>query len=284
MKDHVSPSQVSTFKRCARLWAYTALEGRREPPSGARHLGSSFHRAAEAANRSKLETRETMPIDEIEDRYSVAFRETDPSGIQWGEDKRDKTYDDGAAITRLFGATSARETQPVLMEQEVIVPPDEFDGLPIMCRIDLVDDQGRVIDYKTTSKAPSADSADDSDQLTAYAAAHRVQFGHLPSALVLDYFVRPLKQTPLGRRFPMPATRTSEQIGIWFEDIKAVTSQMRHSEGTGLFPYADPSSWWCGPKACGFFNECPGGAARRTQVAFPDLASEAPLTSQEALA
>lgn len=284
MKDHISPSQVATFKRCARLWAYTALEGRREPPSGARHLGSSFHRAAEAANRAKLRTRQTMPIDEIEDRYAEAFREVPPSEIQWGEDKRDKTYDDGAAIARLFGATSAREVQPVLMEQEVIVPADDFDGLPIVCRIDLVDEHGRVIDYKTTSKAPSADSAEDSDQLTAYAAAHRVQFGHLPSALVLDYFVRPLKQTPLGRRFPMPATRTDGQIGIWFDDLKATTSQMRHAEGTGLFPYADPSSWWCGPRSCGFFNECPGGAARRTQVAFPETTSGASESPQEAFA
>lgn len=264
MKPHISPSQLATFRTCPRLWAYTTLEGKRVPPAGAQHLGRSFHAAAEAHNRHKLATRTDMPLDEIEDRYAQAWKDTDPSEIQWDGEQPEKVYDDGAVITRLFGATSAREVQPVLIEQEVIIPAE----VPILCRLDVVDEQSRVLDYKSASKAPSADAAEDSDQLTAYAAAHQVATGHLPSAEVLDIFVRPLKTSPLGRRFPITTNRSEEQVAIWLDDAKATVSQMKHAESTGLFPYADPSSWKCSEKWCGFWNQCPGGAARRSQVAF----------------
>ena len=273
MKDHVSPSQISTFKTCPTLWKYTALEGRRLPPSGAAHRGSSFHKATEAHNRLKVIDRVGLAADAIEDAFTQAWRNVPESDVSWDDERPNAIYDGGAKMARLYAATSALEIQPTHVEQEVLIPA-VGDGVPVLCRLDLVDEQGRVIDFKTTGKAPGSDDAHNSDQLTAYAGAHTVKFGHLPSALALDFFVAPSKTRPTGLRAFQPTKRDELQVAAWRSDVAAVTSQMRHAEQTGMFPFAPSDSWKCSDKWCGFFNLCPGGAARRTTFAVPSWMSE----------
>lgn len=267
MSDHLSPTQISTWKDCPALYEQVYVHGRRQAPSGSMHLGSSFHKAAEAHNRHKVSTRTDLPMDELEDRYTDAFRAVPSSEIHWDE-SADDVYDDGAKIVRLFGQTSAREVQPVHVEQRVLVPLEADEPLPpLLTVLDLIDDKGAIRDYKTSGKAPSAGTAADSEQLTAYALAHKSAFGHMPSALVLDYFIRPQAKRPLGFREQQPTTRGEGQLGIYLQDVRAVASQIAHARQTGLFPYAATSSWKCAEKFCGFWKTCPGGEARRTSFA-----------------
>lgn len=264
---HLSPSQIAMWKKCPRQWAFVYLEGRKAPPSGALHLGSSFHKGAEAHNRHKLTTLRNLPVDELEDRYSQAFNAVPRSEIEWEGESADQVYDDGAKITRLFAATSAKEIQPTHLEQKVLIPLEAAEPLPpLLTVLDVIDDEGRVVDYKTKGKAPSADEATNSEQLSAYALAHKSAFGLLPTSLLLDFFVRPQKSRPTGFHEQQPTTRNQAQVDIYLDDLRAVAGQMAEGQRTGLFPYAPADSWACSAKFCGFFAICPGGAARRTTV------------------
>ena len=258
MKDHISPSQIGMWKKCPRQWAYAYIDGLRLPPGGAQHLGSSFHKAAEAQNAQKVTTKTDLPVDELQDRYSEHFRSIPESEIKWEDESPTKVYDDGAALVGLFAVTAAPRTQPTHVEQRVTIPTDT---LPIVCVMDVVTEDG-VRDYKTKGKAPSAGEADSSEQLTAYTAAHDFAFGHPPSKVVLDFFVRPSKTKPTGFHDSQESRRTAGQVSIWLDDAKAVVSQMAHAADTGLFPYAPGDSWACSKKFCGYFDICPGGAKR----------------------
>lgn len=260
MNGHISPSQLSMWKKCPRLWAYAYLDGIRLPPAGAQHLGSSFHKAAEVQNVQKVTTRTDLPADELEDRYADHFKSIPPSEIEWEDDKPEKVYDDGARLVRLFAVTAAPKTQPVAVEQRVEIPTD---GPPIVCVIDVIDETGAVRDYKTKGRAASSDEAANSEQLTAYTAAHDFQFGHPPAKVALDIFVRPSKTRPTGFHESQESVRTGAQVAIWLDDAKAVVSQMEHATETGLFPYAPADSWACSEKFCGMWKFCPGGAKRR---------------------
>lgn len=269
MRDHLSPTQLSTWKDCPALYERVYIEGKRVPPSGAMHVGSAFHKGAEAHNRFKVETFKDMPADEILDHYSQAFKAVPESEIVWDEEKPEKVYDDGAAITRLFANTSAKEVQPRLVEQRILVPVPAPDPLPpLLMVLDCVDEHEVVRDYKTKGKAPSAGEADNSEQLTAYALGHTTAVGHPPSALVLDFFVKPTKGRPLGLRDRQQTARSEAQIGIYLGDVRAVASQIQHAERTGLFPFAKADSWKCAERFCGFWTTCPGGAARRSVFAM----------------
>lgn len=273
--SHLSPSQIAMFKKCPRQWAYVYLEGRRVPPSGAQHLGSSFHRSAEAHNVHKVATKTDLPVDEVEDRYSAAFKAVPESEIAWEDESPKRLYDDGAQMVRLFGATSAKEIQPTHVEQKVLIPLESEEPLPpLLTVLDVVDDRSRVIDYKTKSRAAPADEAANSEQLSAYAIAHRSAFGAFPSALLLEVFVRPQKTRPTGFRDTQTTTRGDAQADAYLQDLRAVASQIEHGRRTGLFPFAPADSWACSPKFCGFYAICAGGASRRVSVPVDGLAQE----------
>lgn len=256
---HISPSQISMWKKCARLWAYVYLEGKKSPPAGAMHLGSSFHKAAEAQNIQKIVTRKDLPADELQDRYSDAWKAVPESEIAWEDERPDKVYDDGARLVGLFAVTSAPRLQPVAAERRVEIPTD---NAAIVCVIDVIDENGTVWDFKTKGKSPAPDEAHNSDQLTAYTAAHDFAFGHPPSAVALDFFIRPSKTKPTGFHDTQTTVRSAEQVSIWLDDARAVVSQMEHGIETGLFPYAPADSWACSEKFCGAWKFCPGGARR----------------------
>jgi CRISPR/Cas system-associated exonuclease Cas4 (RecB family) len=275
---HLSPSQIAMFKKCPKQWYFAYVLNMRRPPSGAQHLGSSAHKSFEAHNKFKVKTQNDLPVDELQDRYSDAFKSVARSEIQWEDESPDKVYDDGSKIVTLFSVTAGPRIQPLLVEQRIEIPIEPLEGgesVPnLVTVLDLVDDQQKVHDYKTKGKTAPGGEADNSDQLTAYSLAHKFKFGHLPSALALDIFVRPMKTKPAGFYEEQATTRGDEQVEIYKQDVRAVASTISHSTKTGLFPYAPMDSWACSEKFCGFFAICPGGAARR--VSFAPIA-EAPI-------
>lgn len=271
MKSHLSPSQISMFKKCPKQWYFAYVLGMRRPPSGAQHLGTSAHKSFEANNRQKIQSRIDLPFDELQDRYSDSFNSIGRSDIQWEAESPDKVYEDGQKIVTLFSITSGPRVQPTVVERRITIPIEPLAGgdpVPdLVTVLDVVDDQQRVIDYKTKGKTAMRDEADNSDQLTAYALAHKAAFGVPPRELRLDIFVRPMKTKPTGTYEEQATTRGEDQVEIYQQDVRAVASTIAHSKKSGLFPYAPMDSWACSEKFCGFFSICPGGAARRVSFA-----------------
>lgn len=272
---HLSPSSIDTWVTCPQRWYFRYVRKIKTPPSGAMHLGTSFHAAVEANHAQKITTREDLPLGVLEDRYSVAFEHPEDD-VDWTGEKKSDAKDHGAAMVRSYHKQVAPTLQPTLVEQAVLVPLQTAAGEslpPLKMVLDLVDDAKVIKDFKTTSKQPDPDAANASGQLTAYDVAHRSAFGTPSAGQELIHLRRPLKTKPFAEVFRQPTSRSDEQVRNYLKHVQAVGIQIAVAVQTGLFPMADPNSWACSEKFCGYFRVCPGGKVRRTSHATDPLAS-----------
>jgi hypothetical protein len=107
----------------------------------------------------------------------------------------------------------------------------------------------RVRDTKTSKKSPSADIADHSHQLSAYALASQVIEGRIPDALVLDYVID-LQHGVKAQSYT--STRDETDLDIYLARIE----QTIVSITTGNFMPAPEGAWWCDVRYCGYYSDC----------------------------
>lgn len=119
-----------------------------------------------------------------------------------------------------------------------------------------------IRDTKTSAKSPTpsymdgndkAGTADDSEQLTAYAVASHVVDGRLPDRMVLDYLVRTNAQKPTVKYVPTITTRSMDDVQVFLNRF----TNLIHAMKTGVFVPANQSWWGCSAKWCGYSSMCP---------------------------
>jgi hypothetical protein len=119
-----------------------------------------------------------------------------------------------------------------------------------------------IRDTKTSAKSPTpsfldgsdkAGTADDSEQLTAYAVASHVVDGRLPDKMVLDYLVRTNAAKPTVKYVPTATTRSMDDVQVFLNRF----TNLIHAMKTGVFVPANQSWWGCSSRWCGFFDICP---------------------------
>lgn len=119
-----------------------------------------------------------------------------------------------------------------------------------------------IRDTKTSAKSPTpsymegndrAGTADDSEQLTAYAVASHVVDGRLPDKMVLDYLVRTNAAKPTIKYVPTATTRSMDDVQVFLNRF----TNLIHAMKTGVFVPANQSWWGCSQRWCGFFDRCP---------------------------
>lgn len=248
-KPYLSPSQIDMYLRCGESYRRRYIEGERIPPGVAMLQGTGVHAGAEVNFRQKVDTHSDLPFRDIVDAAVDGFDRSllggyviDPEGPA-----PDEARDQVATLAMLYADEVAPEYQPVHVEQAVKIElPGAYDMLGV---IDLADDHGRVVDIKTTGKAKSQNECDTSAQLTFYAAAHRVLTGELASEVRLEVLVK----TKRPKRVMLASTRGQEHFVSLANKINAVSAGIQ----AGVFLPAEPGSWMCSPKFCGYYHTCP---------------------------
>jgi putative RecB family exonuclease len=271
---HVSPSQLNAFTACGLRWYFRYVEKLRVPPGFAAHRGSGVHGAAEADFRQKVASRVDIPRKDMVDAAAATFEarfnqdgvtlDTDEAAM--GLDKaKGAALDETVRCADCFATDLAPRVQPVLVEQEINVPFEMPGRKPIILK-GVVDNiamlnpadeaAGECIrDLKTKAKTPSKGDVDTSVQLGFYALLYRQFRGRLPAAVQLDTIVA-LKGGP--KYVPTPSTRDDAdlQIVLWRVD-KMLTAIEKD-----VFLPADPGSWICSERWCGYHSRCPAVAHR----------------------
>lgn len=257
MKPHISASQMEMYARCPEAYRRRYVEGEKIPPGMAAHIGSGVHAGAEVNFRQKVESREDLPVSDIVDAAVQGFKtRVQVDGYMLDEDEKSIGHrtviadatDLTADLARLHAKTQAVSYQPVECERTtLIVLPDASRDLITVT--DLRDDGGRVVDFKTASRAPSQDDCDSSLQLTAYAAAFAVDNGgRYPAEVRLDVLTK--TKTPARKMFS--AQRTIDDIESLAHRIDATVRAI----DAGIFPPTSPANWACSAKWCGYFQTC----------------------------
>lgn len=283
-KRHISPSQLTMYFRCGEQYRRRYVEGERIPPGISAHKGKGMHKGAQVNYAQKVTTFRDLSRQDIIDAAVDAFDQacvTDgfvltPEERARGEqaivaEARDQTADFADAFARHQAALY----QPIEVEQAVRVelpsaPRDLFgyidlvaiDAQAIAAGQEITDAIPRsVIDFKTSGKAKPQSEADESIQLTYYAAAHHVRHGFPVKDVRLEVLISGAKGV---RRQVLVSDRTQADLRAFVSRTNAMLAGIE----AGVFTPAAPGSWWCAKKWCGYWSTCPYVNAERGGEAF----------------
>lgn len=256
-KAYLSPTQIDSYCRCGEAYRRRYYEGDIIPPGIALMQGSAFHRTVAINFERKIESHCDLTSSEMQ---AIAASEWDlaiAGGYQLTEEETARGtatvlgegLDATVEMVGFHAHSQAPDYQPVMVEEcvriELPMAPRDLLGV-----IDLADDQGRVIDFKTSGRRKSQADADTSIQLTTYAALYMARTGDEPTELRLDTIVRGKKSID---RDVITTDRQPADYDALARRINAVSAAI----DLGAFPPATPGAWWCGPKWCGYWNTCP---------------------------
>lgn len=256
-RPHYSASQVDMFSRCPQQWYRRYVCGDKRPPGIALILGTAVHEGVGANMLQKVESHEDLAASDVEEVTAEAFDgeakggvELNPDEVAQGEQGKVALGNAKDMAVRLAGLHTDRvapKYQPTHVEQVVNVPVTETHDM--LGYIDLITDDGAVLDTKTASKSLTQNDADKSTQLTFYSAAAPALIGRRPSLLALDVLVK----TKTPKYVQVATTRDDRDYEILGRRIEVMATQIE----AGIFPPALPTAWWCNARWCGYAHDCP---------------------------
>lgn len=266
-KPHLSATQLDSYCKCGEAYRRRYIEGERIPPNIAMLKGTGFHRGAEHNFRQKIETHTDLKPTDIIDAAVAAFESEIEKGVELSADEKSRgqavvigeTKDDLKDVVDVHAKQQAPDYQPVFVEQEftISLPESSRDLKGI---IDLGDDQKRVTDLKSAGKSKTQADADNSVQLTIYAAGHHAIVGMPPAEVRLDTIVT--TKTKVYR-----SVVSSDRGQADFVALAHRVETVNKGIDAGVFAPATPGAWWCGPKWCGYWSTCPFVNSQRAAMA-----------------
>jgi hypothetical protein len=263
-RPHLSATQLDMFAKCPESWRRRYVEKDIIPPKIAMFKGRAVHKAAEVNMRQKIESRVDLPSSEIVDA-AVAEYETCLKAEQYelapGENEKTaaKQKDVVASMAQIHAEQQAPEYQPAAVEQffKIELPALSHD---IVGYIDLITEDKKVVDFKTSKRSLSIADTEQSVQLSLYAAS--MAGGGKDDVLVrLDVIVEGGVRSPAKRQV-LEATRDKTDLPVLANRIAVVSKTI----DANLFPPAAPGSWWCSENWCGYWRSCPYVNSERIQV------------------
>lgn len=254
-RPHISPSQIGTMLRCPEAWRRRYIEGEKIPPGFAAMVGHGVHEAAAANFQQKIASHQDMPPSQITEIAVAALDERvndegvtlNPDGGSF-ETEFGKAIDKTATLAMHHATVVAPAYQPTHVEEpfRIELPKLTHDLIGF---VDMLTDQEKVVDFKTTGRKKKQAEADNSLQLTTYAIAAKQITGKIATDLVLDVQVHSEKGV---EHDVLQTQRGHQDFAILANTVNAVVGVIN----SGNFPPAAPGSWYCSAKWCGFFNSC----------------------------
>jgi len=261
-KPHLSPSQIGMFIRCGVQWEFRYGQGLKIPPAVAMILGGGTDVGVSANLASKRDTGELLPLEKVQDITRDAVNEKwGLEGVRLMPEEEERTWqvvkgetvDTAVSLAGLHHARLAPIIQPAYIQREITV---EIQGFPydLMGILDIQEvpavgqKVGRVRDTKCKiARAPSKGVADTSIQLTSYATMVKAVDGDFPE-LCLDFLVN--KKVP--EEIVQPTTRNEADYQAFFRTMELMALSIEK----GVFHRADPDSWICSKRFCGYADRC----------------------------
>ncbi len=234
-------------------------DGIKSPPGGAMLRGKAAHKGQEMNYLQKLESREDLPLEAVEDFTSDAF-EKEKRGTVFGDDKPGDVKEAALRAARIYHQEVAPTRQPWWVERQIKIVIPRI-GIPVMGYIDLVhvgldpvtretDNHFALSDTKTKVKKPTGDEAKKSMQLPFYAIGWEAENGFPLEEVGLDFAV--------ATKTPYIAERQVLEITPFVKErwIDTVAGVLKAIEAGAYYPSTD--GWHCSPKWCGYWKLCEG--------------------------
>lgn len=237
-----SVSELTSYLQCPEAWYQRYVLGIRKPVPSSVAAGRAYDGALNALLAARLNGAEV----DSEQAVMQGLRKIDGSDIQWSEGEDPRILKDLVAEALSLYLEQGAKRLPAAVQDRFEV---EFEDAAwtFVGYIDLVTQDGWIVDNKLLSRTPTQQDADDNLQLTAYAFGYSQKYGRLPEGLALDCVV---KNKTL--KFVTVETRRTEKDINRFLRILGQAADMMAS-GIVL---PRPGGWYCSPTACQYWAEC----------------------------
>ncbi len=166
----LSPSQVNCFLECPAKWYFKYLLGLREPLNSNLALGRAVDDALCHYYRTKAEGEELRASDVLE-AYDLAWADQEAEATFGEDEEPDKIHELGRRLVECYLTDIAGLIDAAVIESKAAVQlPVEggIAGVRVRGYIDLLTDDGMVVDMKTKRDKPSEVPPDHMLQITTY--------------------------------------------------------------------------------------------------------------------
>jgi len=253
MLDAHHQSTIGMGLRCGEQLRRRYVEGQIHPPGVAAIRGTSLHFANETNMKQKVKTREDLPVSDLQDAARDMYVEKvmnegvhlPKEELPSKNDILNKGLNETVELTALYREEVAPDIQPVEVERSFQIHIDGCE-MPIGGRMDL-ERSGKVDDLKTAGRKWSAGQIEKEIQPVMYSLAHEMITGNRPEFI---YHILVATKKPY-RQIQRITVNDGHYQALRYK-IQIIEKMLKH----GVFPPANPASWWCSPKWCGYWYSC----------------------------
>ena len=255
-----SPSRLNMLYRCGEQYRRRYIEGEVIPPDLGLIRGRATHKGVEANMASHIETGNYLMLEAVEaatsDALTAELAGEFTLGNEYQEYGLDKATglvkDESVSLATLHATDLAPKITPEAAEVRIEVPASNTVPAKLVGVLDLIDDQKKIRDVKTSRKSPPATVADNSTQLTFYELLYHAYAGEQSGGQVLDYLVRTPKRGDT-KIVTLETTRSYDDLVSLAARIEVATKMVEKE----VFLPAPEDSWQCSEKFCGYASTCP---------------------------
>lgn len=250
--DHLSQSSLSTFLNCPRQFRYKYIDGVPYKVTESLWLGINFHKALEYYYESKINNNVVADGDVIkyfeecwrgahDDRVVKSSSQSGGLGFDADSEQSEELMANGIGMLSAYLNKFASTTTPLLVEQDFRVK--EVYGVKLVGRIDMIDNNGTIIDFKTATRMPTAAKVSEGIQPIFYAMC-----AGGPTNFEYQYTTRDLRTASF--KFAVSAN------SIAFLRDEIIPSVVDAIAAGAFVP--NNSSYLCDPRWCDYWSDCVG--------------------------
>lgn len=242
---YLRPSGINTFRECGAKYMFQFVENVHAPNKIHLAFGNSIHKANEVNFSQKVETKTDLPTEEVKQIFSDVF-----DNELCEVDKNDFTLinpgqmkDGGLKLIEHYQKFYAPRIQPIAVEQRIKVTFKNYD-YGLSCKIDVFDQDGIIIDHKSTKKKVNGTVPEDYQLQVggAYVIAEEATQRKVTGARI-DYF------DWVRNEFHPIAIPIDKE---YFMNIFQITGDAIKA---GIF-MPNRKSFFCSKRYCKFYAEC----------------------------
>ena len=239
---------MATYMRCPRQYWYSYVLGIKAPPGVNLVSGLGFHKAAERGMLEKLETGEPPKAAAAQEwaRDEVARLLTEPNDVP--KSAHGEVTDYSVRFAKHWAQSEAKTIEPKEVETSFTV---KMAGVKVVGRIDLIEKDDGVTDWKSTGKAPTVSDIVLAPQSLVYPFAR-------PSAKKLSYRYLIGLKTRVDHQTVEVSGQTLVRAKRFAEEA---VFDIAEAVRAGVFPRRT-EGWHCDARYCGYYNRCFSGKDR----------------------
>lgn len=268
-KPQLHQSQIRRLCLCGEQFRRIYRCGERRPPGAAAYIGSANDLAHKKDLQTKIDDGHLEDLNTTSDIVRDSLNSMFEGGVHLAKGESEKAVR-GNAIDKAVRMNKVRHEELAPVIRPIAVGTKwvaELGGYPydLAGEFDVEDEVIPIRDLKASGKYPPATMADDSVQLDMYALYKHFCGGtNLPMQVALDVVTDVMnKGGPKTTAKILISTRTEGHVQSMLARVERIMECLEKD----VFIPADPESWICSEKWCGFFNDC-AYAKGRAQMGY----------------